>query len=95
MPLVDETLIQQAKVETIPLGAERALDIAVKFDGEDEAYVWTPESYYNRKNIAYELKQGEYRVKVRIEVPGLSPVEKSFILENKGNKAGDLRLREA
>ena len=94
VPLVDETLIQQAKLEAIPPGAERALDIAVKFDGEDEAYIWTPESYYGRKNPKYELKQGKYRVKVRIEAPGLSPREKSFILENKGDKASGLRLRE-
>jgi hypothetical protein len=93
--LVDETLIQQAKVENIPPGAERGLDIAVKFNGENEAYIWTPESYYNRKNPKYELKQGEYRVKVRIEAPGLCPVEKTFILENRGNKASGLRLREA
>ena len=93
--LVDETLIPQAKVENIPSGAVRPLDIAVKFDGDDKAYIWTPESLYNPKDPKYELKEGEYEVRVRIEAPNLTPVEKVFILENKGTKVSGLRLREA
>jgi hypothetical protein len=95
VPVVDDRLIEEAKVEEIPPGVERALDIAVKFDGVKEAYVWTPESYYSRKNLDYVLDEGTWRVKVRIEYAGRTSGEKEFILENFGDRASGLTLRKA
>lgn len=94
VPIVDDRLIAEAKVEEIPPGVERALDVAVKFNGEKEAYVWTPESYHHRKNPDYVLDEGRYKVKVRIEYAG-GTGEKEFILENFGDTASGLTLRKA
>jgi len=88
--------LQLLKVETIhPGGRPKGLDIAVKFDGENDAWIWTPESYVRYNRPECQLKEGIYRVKVRIESPGIGPVEEEFMLENKGDKAAGLRLMPA
>jgi hypothetical protein len=82
-----------ASIETIAPGVEpKGLDIAVKFDGEANAWIWTPESYYKYDREEFRLEEGRYRVHVRIESPTADVVEKDFILENKGTKATGLTL---
>jgi len=94
--LIDDSTLVESKTESIAPGAEpKGLDIAVKFDGETDAWIWTPWSYYGHKKPEYRLMEGTYRVKVRIESPGISPVEDEFILVNKGDKAAGLRLMPA
>lgn len=48
--MIAATAVALRYIGTIAPGAEpKALDIAVKFDGEADAWIWTPESYYNYK----------------------------------------------
>jgi hypothetical protein len=93
---IDERTLALSRIETIPAAAEpKGLDIAVKFDGETDAWIWTPESYYGHKKLEYRLTEGTYKIRVRIESPGIDPVEDEFILENKGDKAAGLKLTPA
>jgi len=85
--------LELMKVETIrPGGRPKGLDIAVKLDGETDAWIWTPESYKGYNKPEYRLREGIYRVEVEIESPGIDPVKGEFVLENKGDKAAGLRL---
>jgi len=91
---LDDTALVLSKIEAIAPGAEpKGLDIAVKFDGETDAWIWMPESYYGHKKPEYRLTEGTYKVRVRIESPGIDPVENEFVLQSKGTRAADLTLK--
>jgi hypothetical protein len=76
----------------VPSAKAKGLDIAAKFDGETDAWIWAPESYYGYKKPEYQLVEGTWRVEVKIESPGADLAEDVFILVNRGDKASGLIL---
>ena len=94
--LPDETKVEQAKREDIPGGAGRMLDIAVKYDGDAECYVHTPENFFapGMKPPNHRLNSRQYEVIVSVESENGAQATSTFMLENLGNRASDLILRE-
>ncbi len=87
-------LPQGRRMDLLPDYKEE-IDIALKFDGEAECYVFSNESYFypNWKNPNWQLGKGNYEIVVKL-FSGSLRKEKRFLLINQGTKRSDLILKE-
>lgn len=84
----------ESRIDVYP-GEEELLDVAVRFDGEDECYGWSNDSYfYNWRNPKWKLGPARYLVKVVITSSG-QKCSGLFRLVNDVNSRTDFRLLPA
>lgn len=92
--------IEESKYEDIFPGETKRLDVAIKWDGEDDCYIHEPENFlpkfHNRRNPEDVIHKGEFNCTVTIECASPN-IKKShnFKLVNKGSSFRDFNLREA
>lgn len=87
-------LPQGRRMDLLP-GYKEGIDVALKFDGDPECYIFSNESYFHPqwKNPKWKLDPGKYRIRVKL-FSGSLRKEKHFLLINEGTKRSDLILRE-
>ena len=94
--VISRIISMGAAIPTIDVypGEEEILDIAVRFDGEDDFYGWNNESYFNNwRTPAWEMPKGKYLVKVEISSSG-SKCTNTFRLFNQMNVLTSFRLED-
>jgi hypothetical protein len=83
----------ESRVDVYP-GEETLLDIAVRFEDEENCYGWNNDSYFfNWRNPNWRLTQDRYLVKVVITSSGQRCVGK-FRMINNVNSYSDFRVTE-
>ena len=96
---IDLVGIEESKYENIFPGETKPLDVALKWNGEDNCYIHEPENFLpkfsNRKNPDDLIGKGEFDCTVTIECSN-NKTKKShnFKLVNKGSSFEDFKLCE-
>ena len=93
----DETKIENSKIEDIYSGSYKLLDIAIKFSGESEFYVMTPENFKDRnfKPSDCKFKGEKYLINVDIESENGAHCSRNFVLENRDNTLEGFLLKNS
>ena len=94
IPIIDYTRLRLESYMDIHPGEQEELDIAVRFDNNDECYGWTNESYFRQlRHPDWRLPPGRYLVKVVVVTAGEKTSEVLRLVNDVPWK--DFRLEEA
>jgi hypothetical protein len=69
--IIDQARIRLVERVDIPADEVRSLEIAVRFDSENDCYGWTNESYFHEfKHPNWKLLMGRYLIRIVIKYSG-------------------------
>jgi hypothetical protein len=92
--VLDVTKLPAGQEKDVAPGGREIVDVAVKFDGESQFYVWNNESYVHDWRRPPPLDGREYHVLVSVRSGGVE-VAREFRLRNNGSSRHDLYLEYA
>jgi len=89
---VDESKFDQSSVRELHPGIQEFIDIAVRFDNEQDSYGWANSSYLSpTRHSEWRLPSGQWLVRVDVTGVGTVKLTEVFLLINSGNRQ-DMRL---